>query len=168
MDCSIRGDRRYCALFAKVTIHGKEKSIEEWYQDAKRTTDGKKAGKDKPFSYIIDPYTGNALPASDAEDLYCGLWIAYFNKHPEVVQYAEQFDDFADNYKNADDREISNVDVIQAYIKGNRGALVSDVKTGHWYTNLLRSKKERSVRSVADYAREFGKLSAKKNMEREN
>lgn len=122
----------------------------------------------KPFSYIIDPYTGNALPASDAEDLYCGLWIAYFNKHPEVVQYAEQFDDFADNYKNADDREISNVDVIQAYIKGNRGALVSDVKTGHWYTNLLRSKKERSVRSVADYAREFGKLSAKKNMEREN
>lgn len=70
LDCSIRGDRRYCALFAKVTIHGKEKSIEEWYQDAKRTTDGKKAGKDKPFSYIIDPYTGNALPASDAEDLY--------------------------------------------------------------------------------------------------
>lgn len=168
LDCSIRGDRRYCALFAKVMIHGKEKSIEEWYQNAKRTIDGKKAGKDKPFSYIIDPYTGNALPASDAEDLYCGLWIAYFNKHPEVVQYAEQFDDFADNYKNADDREISNVDVIQAYIKGNRGALVSDVKTGHWYTNLLRSKKERSVRSVADYAREFGKLSAKKNMEREN
>lgn len=51
------------------------------------------------------------------------LWIAYFNKHPEVVQYAEQFDDFADNYKNADDREISNVDVIQAYIKGDRGSL---------------------------------------------
>lgn len=85
-----------------------------------------------------------------------------------LYNIAEQFDDFADNYKNADDREISNVDVIQAYIKGNRGALVSDVKTGHWYTNLLRSKKERSVRSVADYAREFGKLSAKKNMEREN
>lgn len=168
LDCSIRGDRRYCALFAKVTIHGKEKSIEEWYQDAKRTTDGKKAGKDKPFSYIIDPYTGNALPASDAEDLYCGLWIAYFNKHPEVVQYAEQFDDFADNYKNADDREISNVDVIQAYIKGDRGALVSDVKTGHWYTNLLCSKEERSVSSVADYTREFGKPSVKKNMEREN
>ncbi len=44
---------------------------------------------------------------------------------------------FSDNYKNADDREISNVDVIQAYIKGDRGALVSDVKTGHWYKKSL-------------------------------
>ncbi len=60
------------------------------------------------------------------------------------------------------------MDVIQAYIKGDRGALVSDVKTGHWYTNLLCSKEERSVSSVADYTREFGKPSVKKNMEQEN
>ena len=168
LDCSIRGDRRYCSLFATVTIHGKEKSIEEWYQDSKRSCEGKKVGKGRSFDHIIDPYTGNKLPPEDAKELYYGLWISYFNKHPEVVQYAEQFDDFADNYKNADDREISNVDVIQAYIKGDRGALVSDVKTGHWYTNLLCSKEERSVRSVADYTREFGKPSVKKNMEREN
>ena len=45
---------------------------------------------------------------------------------------------------------------------------VTNVKTGHCYTNLLCSKEERSVRSVADYTREFGKPSVKKNMEREN
>ena len=54
------------------------------------------------------------------------------------------------------------MDVIQAYIKGDRGALVSDVKTGHWYTNLLCSKEERSVSSVADYTREFRKTLRKK------
>ena len=50
LDCSIRGDRRYCSLFATVTIHGKEKSIEEWYQDSKRSCEGKRSEKEDPLT----------------------------------------------------------------------------------------------------------------------
>lgn len=158
LECSIRGDRRFCALFAKVTINGKERSIEEWFQDAKRTADGKKAGKGKPFDYIVDPFTGDKLPGSEAQWMYRGLWITYFAKNPELVKYAEQFDEFTNcfnKYRDPDSEEdlprgpgqfnltrleSSVEEVIGAYVKGDRDRYVAVVKASNWYKNMARKR----------------------------
>lgn len=141
LECSSRGDRRFSALFANVTIKGKERSIEEFYQDAKRTADGKKAGKGKPFDHIIDPYTGDKLPASEAIWLYRGLWIAYLTNHPELVEYASQFDDFNDSFRT-EKMTACQADVIGAYVKGDREQYVDVVKCSLWYKNMAVKKRK--------------------------
>lgn len=158
LECSIRGDRRFSSLFAKVTINGRERSIEEWFQDAKRTAAGKKAGKGKPFDHIVDPFTGDKLPGSEAQWMYRGLWITYFAKNPELVKYAEQFDEFTNCFnkyrdpENAKDLprepgqfnltrlESSVEEVIGAYVKGDRDRYVAVVKASNWYKNMARKR----------------------------
>ena len=167
LECSIRGDRRFSSLFAKVTINGKERSIEEWFQDAKRTADGKKAGKGKPFDYIVDPFTGDKLPGSEAQWMYRGLWITYFAKNPALVKYAEQFDEFTNCFNKYRDPESgkdlprepgqfnltrlesSVEEVIGAYVKGDRDRYVAVVKASNWYKNMAR-KREHSRKPALD------------------
>ena len=167
LECSIRGDRRFSSLFAKVTINGRERSIEEWFQDAKRTADGKKAGKGKPFDYIVDPFTGDKLPGKEAQWMYRGLWITYFAKNPELVEYAEQFDEFTNcfnKYRNPESEEdlprgpgqfnltrleSSVEEVIGAYVKGDRDRYVAVVKASNWYKNMAR-KREHSRKPALD------------------
>lgn len=140
LECSSRGDRRFSALFALVKIKGKEQSIEEWYQNAKRTSDGKKAGKGKSFDHIICPFTGDKLPAKDAADLYRGLWITYLSNNPDLVKYASQFDEFTNMYSGNHLEECPE-EVIGAYVKGNRDHYVAFVKAGHWYKNMASKMK---------------------------
>ena len=167
LECSIRGDRRFSSLFAKVTINGKECSIEEWFQDAKRTADGKKAGKGKPFDYIVDPFTGDKLPGKEAQWMYRGLWITYFAKKPELVEYAEQFDEFTNCFNKYRDPESaadlprepgqfnlarlesSVEEVVGAYVKGDRERYVSVVKASNWYKNMAR-KREHAKKPALD------------------
>ena len=139
LECSSRGDRRFSALFAKVTIKGKEQSIEEWYQNSKRTADGKKAGKGKPFDHIICPFTGDKLPAIEASNLYKGLWITYLSKNPDLVEYASGFDEFHDMFK-CKNTVNCQADVIAAYIN-NSDAFVDQVKRSSWYQNMAAKKK---------------------------
>lgn len=140
LECSSRGDRRFCALFAKVSIKGTEKSIEEWYQGAKRTADGKRAGKGKPFDHIIDPFTGDKFPAKEAAWFYRGLWITYFKAHPDLVEYASQFDKFTNSFAG-NSLETGYHEVIEAYVKGNRKQYVDVIKCSAWYKNMARKLK---------------------------
>lgn len=167
LECSIRGDRSFSSLFAKVTINGRERSIEEWFQDAKRTADGRKAGKGKPFDYIVDPFTGDKLPGSEAQWMYRGLWITYFAKNPELVKYAEQFDEFTNRFNKYRDPkseadlprgpgqfnltrlESSVEEVVGAYVKGDRDRYVAVVKASDWYKNMAR-KREHPKRPALD------------------
>ena len=139
LECSSRGDRRFSALYAKVTIRGKERSIEEFYQDAKRTSNGKKAGKGKPFDYIVCPFTGDKLPAGEASNLYKGLWITYFTKNPDLVEFAKGFDEFHDIFRS-ESTVNCQADVIASYVK--RGdAFVEEVRRSAWYQNMASKKK---------------------------
>lgn len=167
LECSSRGDRRFCSLFATIKINGKERSIEEWFQDAKRTADGRKAGKGKPFDYIVDPFTGDKLPGSEAQWMYRGLWITYFAKNPELVKYAEQFDEFTNRFNKYRDPkseadlprgpgqfnltrlESSVEEVVGAYVKGDRDRYVAVVKASDWYKNMAR-KREHPKRPALD------------------
>lgn len=140
LECSSRGDKRFSALYAMVTIKGKEQSIEEWYQNARRSSDGKRAGKGKPCDHIICPFTGDKLPAKDAADLYRGLWITYLSNNPNLVEYASQFDEFINSFKG-NSLDTSPDEVIGAYVKGNRDFYVESVRAGHWYRNMAGKKK---------------------------
>lgn len=140
LECSVRGDRRFSALFAKVSINKKERSIEEWYQDARRTADGKKAGKGKPFDHIVDPFTGDKLPANEAPWFYRGLWITYLSNNPDLVEYASQFDEFSNAFSG---KGLENCpeEIIGAYVKGDRQRYVDVVRCSQWYKNMASKKK---------------------------
>lgn len=139
LECSSRGDRRFSALFANVNIKGKEQSIEVWYQNAKRTEDGKKAGKGKPFDHIICPFTGDKLPADQAGNLYKGLWITYLTKNPDLVEYAKGFDEFHDMFRSKGTVNCQ-ADVIAAYVTDS-DSFVGEVKKSAWYQNMASKKK---------------------------
>ena len=80
------------------------------------------------------------LPAKDTKDLYRGLWITYLSKKPDLVEYASQFDVFHDMFRSSK-MENCQADVIEAYVKGDRGHYVSVIKAGHWYKNMASKKK---------------------------
>ena len=140
LECSPRGDKRFSPEFASVIIRGQERSIAEWYQDSKRTADGKRVGADEPFDHIIDPFTGDKLSRKDAVDLYRGLWITYLSTHPELVQYAKQFDVFSNIFTGKKGIENGYHIIVEAYVKGDRERYVAVVKCSHWYKNMVRHK----------------------------
>lgn len=146
LECSSRGDKRFSSLYAMVSINGKEKSIEEWWQDAKRVEGGKRAGKGKSFDYIIDPFTGSKLDAKNAGDLYRGLWVTYLSKNPDLVKYAEQFDEFTNFYCTGKTQGIEDYPhvIIGAYVS-NRDRYVEVVKCGDWYKNMVKHKHKNTL-----------------------
>ena len=123
-----------------MTIKGKTQSIEVWYQNAKRTADGRKAGKGKPFDHIICLFTGDKLPAGEAENLYKGIWITYLSKNTELVAYAKGFDAFHDMFCGENTLNCQ-ADVIAAYVEDSAG-FVAGVRRSAWYQNMASKKKK--------------------------
>lgn len=137
LECSTKGDKRFSAFCAYITINGKTDSIEHFYQNAKRTADGNVAGKGKPFDYFICPYCGKKFPPELVGDLYKGMWIVYYNKHPELVEYAKQFDSFHDMFRGKS--KNCQADVIAEIVR-DRDTFISNVKAGEWYQTLKSIK----------------------------
>lgn len=140
LECSISGDKRFCPSYAMVTIHGVEKSIEDWFNEAKRTTTGNPVEKGMPYGFVVDPFTGDSFSAKEARDLYRGLWIIYLENHPDLVEYASTFDDFSNCFKG-DKLESSHEEIIGAYIKGNRDFYVASNRASRWYKNRAEKNK---------------------------
>lgn len=136
LECSTRGDRRFSAFGAYITIRGKTDCIENFYQRAKRTDDGSIAGKGKPFSYFVCPFCGLEFPGEEVSDFYKGLWIIYFNKYPELLEYAAEFDDFHDMFKG---KSVNcQADVIREMVR-DKESFIKNVKQGHWYQTMINS-----------------------------
>jgi hypothetical protein len=122
--CDSRGDRRYSALFAKVSAFGVERTIEMHYQLAKRqdgqdapTTWRQEKGKKPDYLEIY----GHRFGAERLSAWYALLWVWYLDDHPELVAHAQQFDTFVDRMagksKNRQD------EMIAWYVKKGRGSL---------------------------------------------
>lgn len=133
LECSTRGDRRFSAFGARITIKGKTDCIENFYQNAKRTESGEVAGKGKPFHHFICPFCGLEFPGEEVSDLYKGLWIIYFNKHPELLEYAAKFDGFNDIFRG---KSINcQADVVAAMVE-DKDSFIKAVKSSHWYKTM--------------------------------
>lgn len=95
--CDSKGDKRFSALYAEVTINGVKDTIENFYQNSKRDEAGNIPGKGKKVAYMV--FNGKRLPASKLTDYYKWLWDVYFKQHPDLLDVIRQHDVFIDRFK---------------------------------------------------------------------
>lgn len=120
-----KGDKRFSAFSAYVTVFGKRDSIENHYQLAKRFgAEVPKTWRDAkgkiPTHIFIN---GETYDAKYLSQWYKILWIIYFDENPALVSYVKQFDDFHDIFKGKNTVNCQ-ADVIREYVQQGRGALV--------------------------------------------
>lgn len=138
LECSSKGDKRFSAFFAWITVYGKNANIETHYQNCKRfndTTVDKVKGK-QPDYIIIN---GKELDNKYLTPFYKLLWLKYLDFHPELVEYASQFDDFNDIFKGKNTINCQ-ADVIRQYIKQGRDSIINE-ELFKEFINLLKIKK---------------------------
>ena len=126
LECSSKGDKRYSAFYAKTTVFGKNDSIENHHQLSKRfgnsvpstwrDSKGKKATHFNINSKDID--------VKHLSSFYKLLWCKYLDEHPELVQYAKQFDDYSDMFKGSSVN--CQADAIRQYVKDGRESVIKD------------------------------------------
>ena len=137
LECSSIGDGRFSALYAKVVINGITKSIETWYQEAKRDTKGNIPGKGKRVAYMINPFNGHRLSANCLTDFYKILWVRYFHQNPSLLAYAKQFDTFTDSFRG---KCINcQADVIAECVK-DFDALKEELRHSLFYKDCVKRK----------------------------
>lgn len=127
LECSSKGDKRYSAFYARVEVFGKEDSIENHYQLAKRFPEAPATWRDakgKQPTHI--EVKGMKLPPRFLSQWYTALWAKYLDSNPELVEYASQFDEFNDIFKG---KAINcQADVVRKYIKEGRNAIADEIK----------------------------------------
>lgn len=130
LECSSQGDTRFSAFYARVTMWGVERSIEEHYQLCKRfrtpfhtiAPRTVKEAKGRKPSHI--ELNGKEYPVSMLTPFYKLLWLRYFDLNPDLVAYASQFDGFSDMFKG---RALNcQANVIHQYIKVGRESVWQD------------------------------------------
>ena len=117
LECSSRGDKRFSAFYAYVTVFGVNDSIEHHYQNAKRPIPKKGV---KPEYLEIN---GSRYPTSYLTAWYLLLWVKYLDEHPELVEFAKQFDDFHDMFVGAHTLN-SQADAVRLYVKQGRKSIM--------------------------------------------
>ena len=112
LECSSRGDKRFSAKYAKVSVFGVVDTIENHYQKSKRDMYGEHVKKGAPVDHFI--LDRMVYPASMLSAFYRLLWIKYLDKNPDLVEYAKQFDDFTDMFRG---KSVNcQADVIRDYL----------------------------------------------------
>jgi hypothetical protein len=130
LECSSKGDKRFSAFYAKVTMWGKTDSIENHYQLCKRFNDYKpvtwKDAKGKQPTHI--ELNRKQYELKYLSQWYKLLWLRYLDLNPDLVDYARRYDDFNDMFKGKGKSINCQADVIRQYIKEGRESLWADCK----------------------------------------
>lgn len=124
LECSSKGDKRFSAFYAYVDAFGRNTNIERHYQSCKRFYDEtitKAKGKSPDYLMI----GGNLLDIKYLTPWYKVLWVRYLDQHPELVEYASQFDDFHDIFKGKNTINCQ-ADVVRQYIKEGRDSIMNE------------------------------------------
>lgn len=121
LECSSAGDKRFSAFYTMVDMFGVTESIESHYQAVKRNAKGNYCRKGEKVDHII--IKGHKLDVKYLTPLYILLWVKYLDKHPELVAFASQFDDFNDKFRGK--CVNCQADVIRVYVKYGRKMLVN-------------------------------------------
>lgn len=107
LECSSKGDQRFSAFYAKVRILSEEKTIEKWYQEAKRFNNERVVNADRNKGRCPDYIVINIenqeikLDTMYLSSWYKFLWIMYFveNRVNQYFEYILTFDDYNDMFK---------------------------------------------------------------------
>lgn len=97
LECHSKGDKRFSALYAKITVKKDLISIEKFYQSSKRNVDGTIVEKGKNFDYL--EIFGVKIPKLYTSQFYDLLWVQYFMENKDLYEYACSFDDYRDIFK---------------------------------------------------------------------
>ena len=62
--------------------------------------------------------------------MICWLWVKYLDQHPELVRYAQTFDDFHDCF-HTPRQVVCQADSIRRYIRDGRAVVLArpDIQT---------------------------------------
>lgn len=145
LECSSKGDKRFSALYAKVSVNGVFDSIENHYQKSKvfKDENGKliqydnwKMAKGKmPIAFNISGYY---LPLRFGSMFYSLMWYKYLKANPSLENVLEQFDIYNDIFKSKNSY-VCQADVIRAYMEDKNGIRYNKTNRG---INLYNSCKE--------------------------
>lgn len=130
LQCHTKGDKRYSPFCCYVEVCNYNDSIENHYQCAKRFENGfiPKNWKDAKLQnklgvkrthfelrngLILPPDT--KLVTDLAVQFYILMWYKYLRQHPELIEYASEFDEFNDIFKGA--FPFCQADVIEKSVK---------------------------------------------------
>ena len=139
LECHSRGDKRFSSLYARVSVFGKEDTIENHYQLSKRIY-----GQNKPKDWRdlkgkeIDFFEVNnrLYPKEYITDFYKLLWVKYFDRNPSLLEFASTFDDFNDIFKSKNSINCQ-ADVIRDIVKKGRKEILKESED---FIKLLNSK----------------------------
>lgn len=129
LECSSRGDKRFSAFYARITVGGKNDSIENHYQLSKRFGEmapqtWRDAKGKKPTHFVVN---GKRFEMTHFSCWYKLLWVKYLDQHPELVEYAKQFDTFTDMFRG---KALNcQADVIRDYIKKGRHHIINECRS---------------------------------------
>jgi len=127
LECSTKGDVRFSALYAKVSVFGKEDSIENHYQLSKRFPEAPKTWREaKGKKAVYLEINGLKLSTNFLTQWYYCLWLKYLDQHPRLVEYAQQFEDFQDFFAKTGTNSQS--DVIKMYVRKGRKTVLEYTK----------------------------------------
>ncbi len=100
LECSSMGDKEFSPFYAKINFLNQVKSIEQFYQEAKRfngiSFPFKEAVNKSPSSFEV---MGKQFSIEYLDSFYKYLWVLYFEQHSYYLDYINHFDSFSDKLK---------------------------------------------------------------------
>lgn len=135
LECSSKGDKKFSAFYAYTTVFGIYDSIEHHYQNCKRFNIQPIKIKGASPDYI--EIYGIKLDKKYLTPYYKLLWVKYLDNNKDLVEYAEQFDDYNDIFKG---HSINcQADVIRQYVKQGRSSIMNEELVKE-FCNILRKE----------------------------
>ena len=127
LECSSKGDKRFSALYAMVSVNGVVNSIEKHYQSVKfkgEPCNPKRCKKGEHVEFIV--INNKILDVKYLTAFYKLLWIKYFINNKDLFEYAKGFDEFNDMFKG---KSINcQADVIKELVEKGMKAMFNDIE----------------------------------------
>ncbi len=130
-----------------LTIRGHTDTIYGFLHQARRNKDNTVADDGKAFDHVTCPYTGAQFPPSELANLERGLWLSYFNKHPELAHHVSTKQGLTELFPS----HAPGYGVVSAYAKKPM-TFISQTKQSVWYQNLKSSFQKPAVEQQIDQA----------------
>lgn len=138
LECSTKGDARFSAMWARVSVNGVVDTIENHYQKSKvfkidgnivrpKTINEAKNWQhkgNKPIAFVLGKFT---YPVELLSMWYESLWWKYLMEHKDLYKYACGFDTFTDSYKRKNTMNCQ-AEVIEYAVKNGLKELYKKLK----------------------------------------
>lgn len=115
-----------------LRIGNRTGSIEDFLESAKRDERGLPVVRGAACDHFICPYTGDRFPFSEFKAFYRGLWAAYLNQNPQLVEYLQK-----NGPENIRTGVFRTDQALKDYLADPAGFL-SNVKASAWYQNMAQ------------------------------